>query len=816
MAGYPINLDSALLPSRDPTGAPGGDFENIHADSDMFGGAVARSLEGFGQSVEKVSNEGFQIARQQREIEDRTRASDLHSTFTNQATDLSSQFLQLQGAAAQRALPEHKKNLEGLYNDAIANAPDPYTKQMLMQETRRSLDEQYKLASSHAASQEKTYQKNTATLSEQAFGNEAVLFASNGDIITAKQKLFRAGLEVRNQAELQGYEGPALDQLVAKGRGHYAEEITKAIANKEGPGGGYIAAAQFYRSEMGDIDAESRTKIDAFLRSGLTAAAGRARGEEAYGHGTQHLSSTTTAVKNDAAAALENVGVPLRVTSEYRSPEHNAAVGGARGSQHLHGNAIDVSLTGLNPDQQKAVVSQFLSDPRVGGFGFYPRSNSIHVDVRQGDRAAWGTDYHGTSVGEGWPSWLTQQVRAWQGGQGASAAGVQPTQGAPERVMPASFQPSTSAQTEAPTAAAFPVMPQSNLPTAIMPSWQEKRAVALQRLMDDPDLRDRPQLFNAAVATVNRMAEIEHAGVIDDSAAEKAQEKAAKMASDARTLEILGDLNSPNPRITASQVVADGQKGLLTREAVEKLLTYLPKRPDMAHDTQTYGPGFYEAFNAVNLPQGDPGKITDPSKLLPMVGKSLTISGYDKLSAEIYKPKNPETEAENIMKKRAQDYAYRHISGKDDRYGIKDERGEELFMQWLPHFFEAYDKGKKEGRTPSELLSIDSPHSVLNSINSFKRSQQEIAADLKHDNPFGNEEKPAEPGFFSRMFSRQKFDIGTAKSADELKAALHRGDITYDQAMEAGIRNGWIRAMPPAAPAAPVAAPEEVHVPVSR
>jgi len=72
----------------------------------------------------------------------------------------------------------------------------------------------------------------------------------------------------------------------------------------------------------------------------------------------------------------------------------------------------------------------------------------------------------------------------------------------------------------------------SNLPTAVMPTWQEKRAVALQRLMDDPDLRDRPQLFNAAVATVNRMAEIEHAGVIDDSANEKAQAKAIKEASD--------------------------------------------------------------------------------------------------------------------------------------------------------------------------------------------------------------------------------------------------------------------------------------------
>src|SRR5882672_3895445 len=792
MAGYPLNLDSALLPSRDPTGAPGGDFENIHADSDMFGGAVARSLESFGQSVEKVSNEGFQIARQQREIEDRTRASDLHSTFTNQATDLSSQFLQLQGAAAQRALPEHKKNLEGLYNDAIANAPDPYTKQMLMQETRRSLDEQYKLASSHAASQEKTYQKNTATLSEQAFGNEAVLFASNGDIITAKQKLFRAGLEVRNQAELQGYEGPALDQLVAKGRGHYAEEITKAIANKEGPGGGYIAAAQFYRSEMGDIDAESRTKIDAFLRSGLTAAAGRARGEEAYGHGTQHLSSTTTAVKNDAAAALENVGVPLRVTSEYRSPEHNAAVGGTRGSQHLHGNAIDVSLTGLNPDQQKAVVNQFLSDPRVGGFGFYPRSNSIHVDVRQGDRAAWGTDYHGSSVGEGWPSWLTQQVRAWQGGQGASAAGVQPTQGAPERVMPASFQPSTSAQTETPTAAAFPVMPQSNLPTAIMPSWQEKRAVALQRLMDDPDLRDRPQLFNAAVATVNRMAEIEHAGVIDDSANEKAQAKAAKIASDSSETETLLNLYGPHPSISATQMLSNPK---LSREAQERLLKHFPAPEDRQKDVGTYGSGFFDAWKAIHAPVGDPGRITDPSKLVDMVGKQITVAGYDKLAAEIFKPKNPESEAETAMRHQFLENAKREVSGEHGFAKLKDPKGDEIFLKFLGYFFPAYESARKEGKTPGQLLDPTSKDYLGKPLENMKRPMNVWYQDVINDNPETVIGKPAA--------AAAKFDPTTVKDVTDLQNAYMAGQIDRATASQIAIEKGWARKAMPAAPVPP-------------
>src|SRR5882672_1550008 len=146
MPGYPLNLDSALLPSVNPTGAPGGDFERIDVNPDMFGGAVARSLEGLGQGLEKVSSTGFEIARQRKEIEDRTNAAQLHSDFSNQATDLSSQFLALKGGAAQKALDEHKANLQSLSRDTISQASDPYTKQLLTAETLRTLDDQYRLA----------------------------------------------------------------------------------------------------------------------------------------------------------------------------------------------------------------------------------------------------------------------------------------------------------------------------------------------------------------------------------------------------------------------------------------------------------------------------------------------------------------------------------------------------------------------------------------------------------------------------------------------------------------------------------------------
>lgn len=53
------------------------------------------------------------------------------------------------------------------------------------------------------------------------------------------------------------------------------------------------------------------------------------------------------------AAQLELVraalGVPLLISSGYRSPQLNAAVGGARKSDHVSGVAVDFTAPGLGP-----------------------------------------------------------------------------------------------------------------------------------------------------------------------------------------------------------------------------------------------------------------------------------------------------------------------------------------------------------------------------------------------------------------------------------------------------------------------------------
>jgi uncharacterized protein YcbK (DUF882 family) len=76
---------------------------------------------------------------------------------------------------------------------------------------------------------------------------------------------------------------------------------------------------------------------------------------------------------------------PLYVLSWYRSPSHNAAVGGVPNSQHLTALATDIdkALVDQRPGFDEAADFVFAN----GGFGQYP-GGSRHVDSR-GYRARW-------------------------------------------------------------------------------------------------------------------------------------------------------------------------------------------------------------------------------------------------------------------------------------------------------------------------------------------------------------------------------------------------------------------------------------------
>jgi len=87
----------------------------------------------------------------------------------------------------------------------------------------------------------------------------------------------------------------------------------------------------------------------------------------------------------DKLQALRDLlGVPMYVNSAYRSPEHNAAIGGASNSYHMKGKAFDISVANHNPH----VFESAAREVGFTGFGFYPQSNFMHIDT--GPEREWG------------------------------------------------------------------------------------------------------------------------------------------------------------------------------------------------------------------------------------------------------------------------------------------------------------------------------------------------------------------------------------------------------------------------------------------
>lgn len=134
-----------------------------------------------------------------------------------------------------------------------------------------------------------------------------------------------------------------------------------------------------------------------------------------------NLTNMSPAANQAWERLLQSYGVDLngRINSAYRDPEHNAKVGGAKKSQHIHGNAFDVNVADLDrPERLKMIEAA-----RAAGFqGIGVYNNALHFDV--GGNRAWGSDYTSKSL----PDWAASAV-------GAPVGTAPAPQSAPQNVL---------------------------------------------------------------------------------------------------------------------------------------------------------------------------------------------------------------------------------------------------------------------------------------------------------------------------------------------------------------------------------------------
>ena len=71
---------------------------------------------------------------------------------------------------------------------------------------------------------------------------------------------------------------------------------------------------------------------------------------------------------------------PTTINSGYRTPEHNAKVGGVKDSYHVKGMAADICVQGAKSKD----VALYAESLKIGGIGWYEKQNFVHIDTRSG------------------------------------------------------------------------------------------------------------------------------------------------------------------------------------------------------------------------------------------------------------------------------------------------------------------------------------------------------------------------------------------------------------------------------------------------
>jgi GH24 family phage-related lysozyme (muramidase) len=330
-------------------------------------------------------------------------------------------------------------------------------------------------------------------------------------------------------------------------------------------------------------------------------------------------------------------------------------------------------------------------------------------------------------------------------------------------------------------------------PPSALPSAQPQTPPAPQNVTLQPSASAHPVLVKAdAYAQIDEM---EKSGQLSPGAAQHARqyisqritaqqiaeqntEKARKELSDQAEIEVFRDIHSENPKLTPDQILSNPQ---LSREAKERMVAQYEGLLGTEKVEKSYGRGFYDAYRRVHLPASDPERIADPSQLYGRVGPKgdLTVQGVDKLVQEIQGRKSPEGVAESEMRAQFLKVARAQITGSDEGLHIKDPKGDELYLKFLAQAWPAYDEGKRQGKTPTQLLNPDSPDYIGKAIVGFKRPMNQWFSDIINGDQTPETTDPA------------KFDPASIKTVEDAVTAYRAGKITKAQADQLAISRGW-------------------------
>jgi len=231
MASHPLPYEP--YPTVNPSGAPPGDLEQIHATPEMFGARIGAAEEKLGAGFEKAGEAGVQAVVQRQEEQDNIHSASVNTWAANRYTDIYSKFSENKGRAAKDAMQQYQKDLADVTDQAMAQAPNLYEKSKLAQGLRYLQDSYVRYGTNHADSQFNAYATKTANDAASSYGAQAGIAYQQGNWAGFERMLHNQDNEVRNYFEAQHYDRQTIEVEVTKQRSVTLKNIIETQADTD-------------------------------------------------------------------------------------------------------------------------------------------------------------------------------------------------------------------------------------------------------------------------------------------------------------------------------------------------------------------------------------------------------------------------------------------------------------------------------------------------------------------------------------------------------------------------------------------------------
>ena len=397
-----------------PGGAPS-DYATTKASPEEMGAGIGRAVEGFGQSLEQTQKTQFDIGLQQQGLANEHEATAAELDLSVRGGDIYNKFNNLEGLDASNAKDSYIQDYLKLNQDIASKMSNPAARRAYETMATRRMSFTIQNMNSYAATQQKQAYRQGRTASMNQHINDAsnYMVASNqdqfdnslGGLIFDVNTLFTAPeygkyqtvpAKTGKDGKLEFDTNTSDGKLAQADYNNFLEEATSKIYKtavttlyNDRKEGSINKAIDFLDKNKGNMTAATYASLSHELSAPYRMAQTRTIAEQTYSNVYSEYKTGLGQSAPDLSSAVSNIFPGAKVTSTFRTPEKNAAVGGAENSYHLSGNAVDfIAPEGTTKEQVRDAfthmgydVAEVLDndDARKAG-----EKDHFHVAIKKG------------------------------------------------------------------------------------------------------------------------------------------------------------------------------------------------------------------------------------------------------------------------------------------------------------------------------------------------------------------------------------------------------------------------------------------------